>query len=129
MWCATFNGGLGGYCIPACNPLEPTSCEPGETCITLADSKFFCSGDASGSFGNAGIPCGGSPNECHFGLFCADNSAFPDCQANGGCCTSFCPLGSDDACLPGQTCVPWFAPNETPPAACWDMLGICTVVQ
>lgn len=126
-WCAPFSGGLGGFCQPWCDPLDPSSCEGGEICISLfGQTPFFCANDASGAGGAPGQPCSGSPNACDYGGFCAANAAFTDCDANGGCCTSFCALGDDTACLAGQSCVPWFAEDEAP-SACFEMLGICTV--
>lgn len=109
-------------CVPICNPLA-NECGPGEGCYFASDTSV-CAPDASGDMGAAGDPCE-FVNVCDDGLFCGNPSLVDGCDSIG-CCTSFCAVGDDSMCAPGQSCLEFF-PDGSAPAACLEGLGACSV--
>ena len=54
-----------------------------------------------------------------------DYPKLPGCLGNSGCCSALCALGDESDCLPGQSCVPWYADDEAPDE-CLSLVGACT---
>jgi hypothetical protein len=121
--CSISNQGVLIVCLPLCNPLAPEDCAPDEGCYASGD-VFHCAPDASGEMGGVGDSCE-FLNACEAGLACADAASVPGCTGSTGCCTAFCRIGDDAACLAGQTCVPFYEMGEAPDM-CLEDVGICT---
>jgi hypothetical protein len=120
--CTVSNEGALAICQPLCNPLAQ-ECDTGEGCYPI-QGVVVCAPDASGDMGGAGDPCE-YINACDDGLFCAGAAAVPGCAGSVGCCSPFCTVGDDSACLVGQTCTPMYPPGEAP-LACVEDVGMCT---
>jgi hypothetical protein len=118
--CVITNNGVLALCRPLCNPLAG-ECPAGQGCYAAAGVPV-CASDASNDTGASGDPCQ-FINACDDGNMCAAPDAVPDC-AGAGCCTPFCAVGDDSACLPGQTCQPFYAEGEAP-LECVELLGVC----
>jgi hypothetical protein len=121
-FCSVGNNGVVPVCIAPCNPLDAGACGPGKLCVP-DDPWFLCAPDGSGDDGGAGEPCQ-FINVCAPGHVCADAVDVPGCIGEVGCCTALCTVGDDAPCLPGQTCVPWYA-RGTAPDACLGSIGAC----
>ena len=120
-WCdRTAGGNALAVCIPSCHPLQG-DCPADEGCYPVADG-FQCALDASGGVGTAGDRCE-LINDCAQGTFCTFGDVVPDCAGSIGCCSSFCTIGDDSPCLPGQVCQPWFERGEAPPS--YEDVGAC----
>lgn len=109
-------------CVPVCNPLDAEACPDGSACYPVG-SSFHCAPDASGNAGVPGDACA-FINVCNPGTYCATGAAVPDCVDNG-CCSAFCTLGDDDACLPGQSCVAYYEDGAAPDD-CLGEVGVCS---
>ncbi|MCA9654945.1 MAG: ribulose phosphate epimerase [Myxococcales bacterium] len=114
-------------CIPICHPLLD-ECDEGLGCYP---HEYFgvphseCIPDASGpDMGAPGDPCE-LVNECDPGAFCAVAEAVPECMDAIGCCSSYCSVGDDAPCLPGQVCQPQSEPEDTLPI--YEGLGTCVL--
>jgi hypothetical protein len=109
-------------CLPNCNPLVD-DCELG-TCVP-AGGEFGC-------FWGSGTNAPGEPcdyvEDCVAGAVCVSGLADECGDGRIDCCASFCDLNAADpnaACLPGQTCTPWYRDGgATPPL---DAVGVCGV--
>ncbi len=119
--CVISNEDVLALCLGVCNPLDPLACADGEACYPVG-AAFHCAPDASGGDGQPQDACG-FINVCDPGSFCANGSEVPGCVGTG-CCSSFCELGDDDACLPGQACLPWYG-DEAAPDECLGEVGAC----
>jgi hypothetical protein len=123
-FCSITNMGVLPLCLSVCNPLDADACGAGEGCYP-SSGYFICAPNASGDdHGNVGDPCQ-FINVCNHGLMCVDASGVPGCGASG-CCSSFCTIGNDAACLPGQSCVPFYD-QGTAPDDCLAEIGVCIV--
>ena len=121
--CSATTGPL-AMCLPQCNPLALDCPFEDEVCIPFGDD-WMCAPQETNSL----------PGEaCEFSNACAPSSAcieandVPGCVGNAGCCSSVCDLASPDpsaACLPGQTCVPWWDPALAPEG--YEDVGICSL--
>ncbi|MCB9714142.1 MAG: ribulose phosphate epimerase [Myxococcales bacterium] len=120
--CAIAGDGVIVLCLPRCHPLED-DCPEGQGCYPI-NEDFQCAPDASGELGASGDPCE-YLNGCSPSTFCAAAEAVPECAGSIGCCSSFCTIGDDSACLPSQTCQPWFEPGNAPPG--FDDIGGCAL--
>jgi hypothetical protein len=120
--CTVTNDGVLPLCLPACNPLDPTACADNEGCYDAGDG-FQCAPDASGAQGAPGDACE-FLNVCDPGNFCASSGSVPGCGGSTGCCSPFCTIGDDAACLDGQSCVPWFEEGAAPDE-CLATIGAC----
>ncbi len=123
--CVVYNDGELPLCTAACHPLLQ-DCADGDACVPEPNASefFFCAPDASGAGGNPGDPCE-FINACNPGQLCAAAAVVPGC--NGvGCCTPYCDLTDPNpACLPGQTCQPFF-PGGAPLPELGDV-GACAL--
>lgn len=122
--CSISNDGVLALCLPFCDPLLQ-DCGEGGGCYPEA-AGFFCSPDASGAEGGAyGDGCE-YLNVCDPGLWCADASAVPGCNA-AGCCSEFCDASDPAAvCMGvGQTCVSFWEEGEAPPGE--EDYGLCLI--
>ncbi|MBL4688626.1 MAG: hypothetical protein JKY37_28825 [Nannocystaceae bacterium] len=95
----------------------------GQGCYPI-DDMLTCAPDVSGADGGPGDPCA-FINICQDGLWCAGSGAVPGCLDNA-CCSPFCRVGDDDACLTGQICVAYYAEDEAP-LTCLEEVGVCTI--
>ncbi|MCA9654944.1 MAG: ribulose phosphate epimerase [Myxococcales bacterium] len=120
--CVVFSDGLPTVCLPTCHPLED-DCPEGQSCYSALDS-FECYPEVSRETGAIGEACE-HLNGCDPTTFCAAAESVPECAGSIGCCSSFCTIGDDSACLPGQTCQPWFEPGTAPTG--FDELGACAL--
>lgn len=119
--CIITNQGALTLCQPLCNPLAD-ECAPDEGCY-LAGDFTVCAPDASGRMGGTGSPCE-YINACDDGHACAAAESVPGCAGATGCCTPFCTVGDDSACMAGQTCAPVYPKGEAP-LECVAELGMC----
>lgn len=117
--CVISNGGVVTLCLPVCNPLAH-ECPEGDGCYPTGDT-ITCSPDVSDDGGAPGDPCA-FVNVCQDGLWCAPGPTVPGCPEDG-CCSPFCTIGDDEACLEGQTCVPFY--DGDAPLACLEEVGGC----
>lgn len=114
-------------CEPTCDPLDPSACEPDETCIHVEDqataaNTFACIVDVSGGAGASFDACQ-SANQCDPGLTCVAASFVAECEAaSDACCVPFCDL-DQPACPPTLTCQPFHGPGEAP--AGQEHIGLC----
>lgn len=110
-------------CLPGCNPLLD-DCELG-TCVPAGDA-FACFFD--GSADAPGEPCE-YVEDCAPGSVCTWAETTGDCGEDAdACCASLCDLNAADpsaACLPGQTCTPWYRDGEAMPPL--DAVGVCAI--
>ena len=120
--CSIVSDGIPVLCLPTCHPLQD-DCAGGQGCYPVLEG-FQCVPDASEEMGAVGDPCE-YINVCDPTTFCADAKAVPECAGPIGCCSSFCTVGDDSPCLPGQTCQPWYEPSEVPIG--YDGLGGCAL--
>jgi len=120
--CTISNSGALVLCRAVCNPLA-NECGRGEGCY-FVEAASVCAPDASDGMGAEGEPCE-FINTCADGLFCSDASAVAGCETEF-CCTSFCAVGDDSMCAPGQTCTSFF-PDGPAPAECLEGLGACVL--
>ncbi len=119
--CSISNQGVLILCLPICNPLAD-ECGEGEGCFPVGGT-FQCAPVAGGS--GPGEPCE-FINGCEDGTACVSPDIVPGCPAgSGGCCTSYCSIGDDTACIEGQECLPWFEMGQEPDA-CLEGVGICS---
>lgn len=123
--CSISNEGVLVICLPVCNPLDLQACPTGQMCTDSPSGIFVCIPDASGRMGEVGDPCA-YKNVCDPGLFCGDPGSVPGCADSSGCCSSFCTIGDNAACLAGQECVPWYEQGQAPDS-CLAEVGACTV--
>ncbi len=121
--CSITNEGVVIVCLPVCNPLAD-ECPDGQGCYPVGE--FFQCAPAAG---------GASPGEaCEFVNACTDGSGcvagdlVPGCSADSPCCSSFCEIGDDSACLDGQVCVPWYEMGAAPDM-CLEETGVCISSQ
>ena len=121
--CAISNDGALALCLPVCNPLDESACPSGQGCYPFEDT-FLCAPDASGELGVEGDSCQ-FINACDPGTFCLNASAVPGCGSGVGCCSSSCTVGDDSACLPGQSCLPWYDDGAAPDE-CLGTVGVCS---
>ncbi|MCB9703657.1 MAG: hypothetical protein H6711_17310 [Myxococcales bacterium] len=123
--CDVTNEGTLILCLPTCDPLL-VDCPDNQICFfsDLA-GKFICDFDASGEDGKYGDPCE-YINVCDPGLFCADASVVPGCQA-AGCCSEYCDINLPNTCAgaPEQECVPWYEEGMAPPGL--EHVGGCAI--
>jgi hypothetical protein len=135
-----------GVCAEICNPLEASSCSPGDTCkpyhpacnlyldadcFPLDELGTFACGPVSSppDLPETGEPCG-SERECALTFeFCAPAGAVPGCSSDFGCCTPYCDLSGVDPDVPcgplgaGVMCSPAFSPATAPDGL--EGLGAC----
>lgn len=121
-FCRVTGSGIPLVCVPRCDPLG-NDCAPGQACIPYHED-FECTPvpeDAAAP----GEACE-FVNGCVPGAMCAAPELVPGCDS-AGCCTMFCDL-NDPAppCLPGQTCVAWYAEGQVP-GGDPSPLGVCIV--
>ncbi len=119
--CTISNMGVLILCRPVCNPLAD-ECPDGQGCYPVGDA-MVCSPDGSGDDGAAGDPCE-FINACDNGLYCAGAASVPGCAGATGCCSPFCTVGDDTACLDGQTCMPTYPGGA--PLECLEGVGQCS---
>ncbi|MEM7158475.1 MAG: hypothetical protein AAF799_36890 [Myxococcota bacterium] len=120
--CAISNEGALALCLPVCNPLDPLACPSGQACYPFEDT-FLCAPDASGDQGAPGDSCQ-FINTCDAGTFCLVGDIVPGCT-DVGCCSPVCTPGDDSACLPGQSCLPWYEDGAAPDE-CLGTVGVCS---
>jgi hypothetical protein len=121
-FCSITNQGSLILCLPVCNPLDPDECGTGEGCYPIDESYFGCAPQAGD--GDPGDACS-FLNTCKHGTMCGSAAIVPGCNA-AGCCTAFCTVGDDSACLAGQSCIPFYAAG-TAPDPCLGEVGVCMV--
>lgn len=144
---------LDGVCVPNCtgSPQDPVCEVAGDTCFIAYDGPVaLCvpqcdplvddcalgacvpSDDTFGCFIESdtiapGEPCE-HPGDCAPGAACVPEDTAGPCGGDTmNCCASVCDLSQvdpDAACLPGQTCTPWYRPGTVMPPQ--DAIGICT---
>lgn len=121
------NGGRDfALCVSSCCPLEQ-DCAEDLACLPVHNG-FQCFPDASGEDGSFGDPCE-YINACDPGLFCANAEMVPGCSGAQGCCTHFCPVGSN-VCAgldSAMDCVPFFEPGAGPPG--FENVGACVLPE
>lgn len=123
--CDISNEGVLILCLEACDPVV-VDCPEGQICFPAATEGFICDFDASGDAGAYGDPCE-FINVCDPGLFCADPTDVPGCNA-GGCCSEFCDINLPNTCSGmggGQECIPWYEDGEAPPGL--GHVGACAI--
>jgi hypothetical protein len=127
--CAINGDGVLILCLPACDPLLQ-DCNEGQACYANTNNNTFtCAPDAGAEMGALGDPCE-FINVCDPGLFCADPTTVPDCEA-AGCCALFCDALAEDPCagMPeGVECIPWYEDGEAPPCGT-GVVGGCMLPE
>jgi hypothetical protein len=126
--CTIVNDGVLILCRPECDPILQDCEIPNTACLPAnGTDEFTCIIDASGDLGMAGDPCE-FINACDPGLFCADATVVPNCQA-AGCCSEFCDLTVPDpntqCTQAGQECIPWHEAGMAPPGL--EHVGACAI--
>jgi hypothetical protein len=123
--CYAATPGEAGYCMPRCNPADPSSCHTGFLCQPgLVDTPVCypgCTGDSDCAGGarcgegvsgvrscyqpdaSVGDPCEQS-SECPELGYCLDEVSWGTPQ---GLCVTFCELATHSGCGTGTTCVAW----------------------
>ncbi len=125
--CVSYNSGSMPICLADCDPLIQ-DCPEGQGCYNSAGDSFVC-------FKVSAMPGEGGPgdecsyiNQCQKGSFCANTESVVGCNANGGCCTPYCPVsGGDEPCQEGEQCVPFFAMGQAKPG--YEDVGICAIPE
>ena len=120
--CLALSSGI-SICLPACDPVDPTTCADGLGCYVFDDGAV-CIPDFPAEPGQAGAPCE-HPVGCDRGLLCAEAAAVPDCGGAIGCCTPACDLTAP-SCADGLVCTPYYDDN-VPASRRWDDVGVCTL--
>lgn len=106
-------------CLPACDPVDPTTCAEGLTCYAF-DAGAVCIPDAGQ--GQQGDACE-HPEGCDPDLLCVDVPDLSDCPGILGCCTAACDV-TDPACPDGLVCVAYYGENDPTPKGS-ENLGAC----
>lgn len=115
---------FGVWCIEVCDPRQ-SDCGADEICVSVSSSgAFSCGPDFVGDGAGVAQPCDFFFS-CEPGLACIETPLVPGCMEPGalGCCSSYCTVGDDSPCLPGQQCVPWF--DDEVPHPIHEDLGVC----
>ncbi len=120
--CLVANDGYVTLCLDYCDPLA-RDCAAGG-CIPIDASALVCA--PVGPFGGIepGTACADTL-DCIETSQCVPAADVPGCF-DPTCCTSHCDLSIPDPnsfCMPGQDCVPWYAPGTAPDG--FDHVGIC----
>lgn len=117
--CSVTNDGTLPLCLPSCDPLQPT-CPEGEGCFPALDDTFVCLPAPTESIAST-FTCHLSGG-CEPGTICLPTQFLPECEDDGGCCTTYCDL-DDPVCPPDLECLPFF---EEGSSVDFDHLGVCS---
>mgnify|MGYP001357911033 CR=1 FL=1 len=111
-----------GICYPACDPVDPSVCGPGEGCYPISRG-MVCAPDASGRDGAQGDGCE-FVNDCDPGTLCAGGDALDGCTGTLGCCTAVCDLNAP-SCPDGLVCTPYYDGSDPESVPGLEHVGVC----